>query len=96
MTVSQIVENKVLSIPTETVFTIKDLGFQSESWENVRVKLARMVNEAEAQENGQRQVLSPLDFYFWRSPSLRRGDCQGFINERREDSRLYYRLFTME
>lgn len=43
MVASQLIENKIAGIEPTKVFTIEDLGFPHDWWENVRVKLGRMV-----------------------------------------------------
>ncbi len=43
MTASQQIEQQVDALGTDRVFSIADLGFPAEWWDNVRVKLGRMV-----------------------------------------------------
>ena len=57
MTIAQKIENRVSLIDYGTVFSIHDLGLPKEWWENIRVKLSRMI------EKGQIQKLSKGRFY---------------------------------
>lgn len=43
MVASQLIENRIADIEPTKIFTIKDLGFPRDWWDNVRVKLGRMV-----------------------------------------------------
>lgn len=43
MTNAREIENRVLAIGTDTIFTVNDLGFPREWHDNVRMKLSRMV-----------------------------------------------------
>lgn len=52
MVASQLIENKVNSIEPTKVFTIEDLGFPADWWENVRVKLGRMVKSGQLEKAG--------------------------------------------
>lgn len=45
MTVSQQIEQAVENLGSDKVFTIADLAFPSDWWENVRIKLSRMVKK---------------------------------------------------
>lgn len=47
MVASQLIEQKVSGIEPTKVFTIEDLGFPPDWWENVRVKLGRMVKSGQ-------------------------------------------------
>lgn len=45
MSTSRLIEKRIEKIEPTKVFTIKDLDFPHEWWENVRVKLGRMVKQ---------------------------------------------------
>lgn len=64
MTVAKEIENKVSLIPRENIFTIEDLQFPSEWWENVRVKLGRMVNLGLLKKVGKGKYYRPLTTIF--------------------------------
>lgn len=57
MTTAQQIAKKVESLGTDRVFSIADLGFPAEWWENVRVKLSRMV------KSGKLVKLAPGKYY---------------------------------
>lgn len=57
MTIAQKIENRITLIADGTVFSIDDLGLPKDWWENVRVKLSRMVGK------GLLQKLSKGKFY---------------------------------
>lgn len=59
MVASQLIENKVNSIEPTKVFTIEDLGFPTDWWENVRVKLGRMVKSGQLEKVGRGKYYKP-------------------------------------
>lgn len=59
MVASQIIENKIASIEPTKVFTIQDLGFPLNWWENVRVKLGRMVKAGLIEKVGRGRYYKP-------------------------------------
>lgn len=64
MTVAKEIENKVNLIPRENIFTIDDLQLPSEWWENVRVKLGRMVNRGLLKKVGKGRYYRPFTTIF--------------------------------
>ncbi len=59
MVASQLIENKIAGIETTKVFTIEDLGFPLDWWENVRVKLGRMVKSGVIEKAGRGKYYKP-------------------------------------
>lgn len=59
MVVSQLIENKIADIEPTMVFTIKDLDFPLQWWENVRVKLGRMVKSGSIEKIGRGKYYKP-------------------------------------
>lgn len=57
MTASQQIAHQVESLGTDRVFSISDLGLPAEWWENIRVKLGRMV------KSGKLVKLAPGKYY---------------------------------
>lgn len=64
MIASQEIENKVFTIEPTKVFTIEDLGFPADWWENVRVKLGRMVKSGHLIKAGRGKYYRPKDTMF--------------------------------
>lgn len=64
MVASQFIEDKVLSIEPAKVFTLEDLGFPREWWENVRVKLGRMVKSGVIEKIGRGKFYKPKKSVF--------------------------------
>lgn len=61
---SRIVKNKIAAIKPATVFTISDLGIPPDWWENVRVKLGRMVNSGKLERVGRGRYYKPKTSVF--------------------------------
>ena len=59
MVESKQIERSVLSFPEETIFTIGDLNLPMYSWDNIRVKLGRMVNEGSLRKAGKGRFYRP-------------------------------------
>lgn len=59
MVESKQIEHRVLSFPEETIFTIGDLNLPLYSWDNIRVKLGRMVNEGSLRKAGKGRFYRP-------------------------------------
>lgn len=59
MVESKQIERSVLSFPAETIFTIGDLNLPTYSWDNIRVKLGRMVNEGSLRKAGKGRFYRP-------------------------------------
>lgn len=59
MVESKQIERSVLSFPEETIFTIGDLNLPTYSWDNIRVKLGRMVNEGSLRKAGKGRFYRP-------------------------------------
>lgn len=59
MVESKQIELSVLSFPEETIFTIGDLNLPTYSWDNIRVKLGRMVNEGSLRKAGKGRFYRP-------------------------------------
>lgn len=59
MVASQLIENKIAGIEPTKVFTIEDLGFPHDWWENVRVKLGRMVKLGLIEKVGRGKYYKP-------------------------------------
>lgn len=64
MTVSQEIEKRVDKIEPARVFTIEDLDFSAEWWENVRVKLGRMVKSGHLKKAGRGKYYKPKNSIF--------------------------------
>lgn len=64
MTVAQQIENKVNLISDGTVFSIEDLGLPAEWWENIRVKLSRMVSKGLIQKLSKGRFYKPKKSVF--------------------------------
>lgn len=64
MIAAQHIQNKVADISPAQVFTIADLGFPSEWWENVRVKLGRMVKSGLIERAGKGRYYKPKTSVF--------------------------------
>lgn len=63
MVASQLIENKIAGIEPTKVFTIEDLGFPHDWWENVRVKLGRMVKLGLIEKVGRGKYYSQKHLY---------------------------------
>lgn len=59
MVESKQIERSVLSFPEDTIFTIGDLNLPMHSWDNIRVKLGRMVNEGSLRKAGKGRFYRP-------------------------------------
>lgn len=71
MVVSKLIENKIADIEPAKVFTIENLGFPPEWWENVRVKLGRMVKSGLIEKVGRGKYYKPKASVFGNiAPSL--------------------------
>lgn len=64
MTAAQIIEDKVNLVDLGTVFSIEDLGLPKEWWENVRVKLSRMVAKGAIQKLSKGKYYKPQNSIF--------------------------------
>lgn len=64
MTVAQQIENRVNLIGDGTVFSIEDLGLPAEWWENIRVKLSRMVGKGLIQKLSKGRFYKPKKSVF--------------------------------
>lgn len=64
MVVSRLIENKIAGIEPIKVFTIEDLGFPMDWWENVRVKLGRMVKAGLIEKVGRGKYYRPKTSVF--------------------------------
>lgn len=64
MTAAQNIEDKVRQIDFGTVFSIEDLGFPKEWWENVRVKLSRMAAKGSIQKLSKGKYYKPQKSIF--------------------------------
>ena len=64
MIAAQHIENKIASIKPTKVFTIRDLGFPSDWWENIRVKLGRMVKSGQLEKIGRGKFYKPKSSIF--------------------------------
>ncbi len=64
MVASQLIENKIAGIEPTKVFTIEDLGFPHDWWENVRVKLGRMVKLGLIEKVGRGKYYKPKTYVF--------------------------------
>lgn len=64
MVESKQIECSVLSFPEETIFTIGDLNLPMLSWDNIRVKLGRMVNEGVLRKAGKGRFYRPKTSIF--------------------------------
>lgn len=64
MVVSKLIENKIAGIEAAKVFTIEDLGFPLDWWENVRVKLGRMVKSGLIERAGRGKYYKPKTSVF--------------------------------
>lgn len=56
---SKQIERSVLSFPEETIFTINDLNLPTFSWDNIRVKLGRMVSDGVLRKAGKGRFYRP-------------------------------------
>ena len=59
MVASREIEKKIESIEPAKVFTVGDLGFPPDWWENVRVKLGRMVRDGRLEKAGRGKYFRP-------------------------------------
>lgn len=59
MVASRLIENRIEDMEPTKVFTIEDLGFPPEWWENVRVKLSRMVKSGLIAKVGRGKYYKP-------------------------------------
>lgn len=59
MVASQIIENKIVDLEPTKVFTVADLGFPPDWWENVRVKLGRLVKSGMIAKAGRGKYYKP-------------------------------------
>lgn len=64
MVAAQLIENKIAGIEPAKVFTIDDLGFPPDWWENVRVKLGRMVKSGLLERVGRGKYFKPKKTMF--------------------------------
>lgn len=64
MVESKQIERSVLSFPEETIFTISDLNLTMFSWDNIRVKLGRMVSEGILRKAGKGRFYRPKTSIF--------------------------------
>lgn len=64
MIVSRLIENRIADIEPTKVFTIADLGFPPEWWENVRVKLGRMFKAGLIEKIGKGKYYKPKKSVF--------------------------------
>ena len=64
MTIAQQIENRVNSLAIDSVFSIADLGFPAEWWENVRVKLSRLANNGVITKIGKGRYYKPRKSVF--------------------------------
>lgn len=64
MTIAQQIEIRVNSLDTDRVFSIADLGFPAEWWENVRVKLSRLANNGVITKIGKGRYYKPRQSVF--------------------------------
>lgn len=64
MVASREIENKVNTIVPTKVFTIENLGFPDDWWENVRVKLGRMVKSGQLNKAGRGKYYRPKSTIF--------------------------------
>ena len=64
MVASRLIENKIAGIEPIKVFTIEDLGFPKDWWENVRVKLGRMVKAGLIEKVGRGKYYRPKTSVF--------------------------------
>lgn len=64
MTIAQQIENRVNSLAIDSVFSIADLGFPAECWENVRVKLSRLANNGVITKIGKGRYYKPRKSVF--------------------------------
>lgn len=64
MVASQLIENKIAGIEPTKVFTIEDLGFPHDWWENVRVKLGRMARSGLIEKVGRGRYYKPKTSVF--------------------------------
>lgn len=64
MVAAQLIENKIEGIEPTKVFTIEDLGFPPEWWENVRVKLGRMIKSGLLERAGRGKYFKPKKTVF--------------------------------
>lgn len=59
MVASQLIENKIAGMKPTKIFTIRDLDFPMDWWENVRVKLGRMVKSGLIEKVGKGKYYKP-------------------------------------
>lgn len=64
MTIAQQIESRVNSLAIDSVFSIADLGFPAEWWENVRVKLSRLANNGVITKIGKGRYYKPRKSVF--------------------------------
>lgn len=64
MVASRLIENRIAGIEPTKVFTIEDLGFPLDWWENVRVKLGRMVKSGLIEKIGRGKYYKPKTSVF--------------------------------
>ena len=60
----KLIERSVMSFPKEMIFTISDLNLPMSSWENVRVKLGRMVKDGILRKAGKGRFYHPKKSIF--------------------------------
>lgn len=64
MVASKHIENKVAELSPAVVFTISDLGFPADWWENIRVKLGRMVESGKIKKVAKGKYYKPKKTIF--------------------------------
>lgn len=68
MTNAKIIEHKVNSLKEDVIFSISDLGFPADWWENVRVKLARLAEKGTIMKVGKGRYYKPRKSMFGTIP----------------------------
>lgn len=68
MVAAKVIEQRVMTIPEDKVFTINDLQFPSEWWVNISVKLGRMVTEGVLRKIGKGRFYRPRQSIFGELP----------------------------
>lgn len=64
MVESKLIMRNVMSFPEETIFTINDLNLPMISWDNIRVKLGRMVSDGVLRKAGKGRFYRPKTSIF--------------------------------
>lgn len=64
MTISKKIEDRINLIADGTVFSIEDLGLPNDWWENIRVKLSRMVGKGLIQKLSKGRFYKPKKSVF--------------------------------